>query len=75
MLLYVVLQALAVYLERRGKLCLLPLLGFSALLVSHVIELLALLELSESLYVASEIAYFGGLVSFLILALEVARAS
>lgn len=75
LLLYVVLQALAVYLEERKRICLLPLLGFSALLASHAVELLALLEVSEGLYVISGIAYFGGLVPFLILALEVAQTT
>lgn len=72
LLIYIVFQALAVYLSGKKRGSLMILLGFTLFLASHLTRFISLLELSERLFIASKFVYFAGMVFFLAMVVEVA---
>lgn len=72
--LFILLNAIGVHLSTRSISSLLPVVAFTLLLLSNMLLPVAVISVSEELFVASKVLYLLGLLAFLVLAIRVARA-
>lgn len=74
LLLYIVFQAFTAYVHSRKRNQLSVMVGFSTILLSRILRLIAITAFSDSLFIASNLVYFAGLLCFLIVVLMVTRS-
>jgi len=74
LLVFILLNAVSVHLLSRSRRTILPVAAFALLLLSNLLLLPAVSIGSEELFIASKVVYLAGLLAFLALAVEVARA-
>lgn len=72
--LFILLNAVSVYILRKSLDSILPVLAFSMLLLSNMLLPLSVIRISEELFILSKSLYLIGLLAFLALAVRVARA-
>ena len=73
LLVFILLNAVAVHLLSRSRRTILPVVAFALFLASNLLLLPAVFTGSEELFIASKAAYLAGLLALLALAVEVAR--
>lgn len=74
LLTYIVINAVNVYISSRRRVAALPAIAFSLMLLSNVLLMFSLLWADELCFIASKVLYFLGLITLLVLAVEVSRA-
>jgi hypothetical protein len=74
LLAFILLNAVSVHLISRSRRTILPVVAFALFLLSNLLLLPAVFSTSEELFIASKVVYLAGLLAFLALAVEVARA-
>jgi len=74
LLVFILLNAVSVHLASRSRRTILPVAAFALLLFSNLLLLPAISLGSEELFITSKATYLAGLLVFLALAVEVARA-
>lgn len=74
LLVFIILNASSVYFASRSKRTLLIVIAFLLLLLSNILMLPAVVRVSEELFIISKLLYLIGLLTFLLLAIEVAQA-
>jgi len=74
LLTYITTNAINVYVSSRKRVAALPAIAFSLMLLSNVLLMFSLLWVDELCFIASKVLYFLGLITLLVLAVEVSRA-
>jgi len=74
LLTYIVINAVSVYMSSRKMTAALPAVAFSCMLLSNIFLMLSLLWVDELCFMLSKALYFLGLMTLLVLAIEVSRA-
>ncbi len=74
LLTYIVINAVGVYMSSRKRTAALPAVAFSCMLLSEILLVQSLLWVDELYFILSKAMYFLGLMTLLVLAIEVSRA-